>query len=385
MHGPENRSENGPEVKTFLGIELRKLPEVDGLRFFAISLVLLHHVYTDYNPFMLWQKKYGWVGVDIFFTLSGFLITFLLLKEHESKGRISLKQFWIRRALRLWPSWVLVLLFSLPVLFYFGRNNPQVILNLQKYIGYYFIHLANYANILIGGIHSTLAHYWSLALEEHFYVIWPPVLMAMLRWKKISWALLTSLLILPYLARVWHHTHAVAFDEGLRNFIHEATHTRIDSLAWGCGLAIYLKKMPKLNMKLEGVTLLASCAIFFFALHYFYELTVSPWQRSLSYTLISIATCLLIWIALKGDDRGLRRILRWPILAWAGMMSYGVYLVHPLINVLLYAIQKHLSIEIPMGILIFLMFLLPYGPAALMYYFLDRKIEKIKVRFRPMS
>src|SRR5437868_2879263 len=94
-------------------------PSLDGLRFFAFLLVFLHHSLLDWtspNPlinfFLIAIEKNGWLGVDLFFVLSGFLITTLLLKERSDNGNYSLKNFWIRRALRIWPLYYLALIFG---------------------------------------------------------------------------------------------------------------------------------------------------------------------------------------------------------------------------------------------------------------------------------
>src|SRR5688500_5665020 len=94
-------------------------PAVDGLRFFAFFIVFLHHTLLNIsstnpllNGFLVIIQKNGWVGVDLFFVLSGFLITMLLLKERQKFGRYSLRNFWIRRSLRIWPLYFLGLLFG---------------------------------------------------------------------------------------------------------------------------------------------------------------------------------------------------------------------------------------------------------------------------------
>lgn len=372
--------------KSFLGLKPRALPELDGIRFFAISLVLLHHVYTDSSVFMEWMKLYGWVGVDLFFVMSGFLITTLLIKEKERTGKIHLKMFWIRRIFRLWPSWFLVLAIATPMMLYLSRNNPDYMYKIKNYFWLYFVHLANYSNAIFGGIHTLIDHYWSLALEEHFYLLWPLLLVFTFRYPKSRPWVLLLLLTAPYFFRVWHHSNATEFTSQLRLFIHETTHTRLDSLAWGCLLAFiqYKKKLPSLSRLGEGAVLFTTFFVFYISLHHLYNMTDSPWLRSLSYTGISFASCLAIWLCLKAPERnGIRQLLRARWLGWCGVMSYGAYLVHPLTNTLYYTSLKYLNLSPQQWVTTVCFFTVPYLPAAALFYLVDQKFERYKNRFRP--
>src|SRR5262245_41272123 len=155
-------------------------PALDGLRGVAVLAVLLFHA---------GHLRGGFLGVDLFFTLSGFLITTLLLAEHSARGRISLRNFWSRRARRLLPALYLVLGATVAYAALFARPD-----SLQQIRGDAFAALAYVANwhlIATGGSYwsqyaapSPLEHLWSLAVEEQFYIVWPLLVVGILAWSR---------------------------------------------------------------------------------------------------------------------------------------------------------------------------------------------------------
>ena len=161
-------------------------PALDGLRFFAFFIVFLHHFYfnqSSNNPvinyFLVVINKNGWIGVDLFFILSGFLITTLLLKERGKFGKYSLKNFWIRRSLRIWPLYYLALLvgfFVLPFFYtkFFNADftGPFQKFQLETQLYWYLAFLGNWS--VVFNKYSTFpntAHLWTISLEEQFYFI----------------------------------------------------------------------------------------------------------------------------------------------------------------------------------------------------------------------
>lgn len=364
------------ERMVFWGIELRPLLELDCLRFIAISLVVLHHQAMDFDPFMAWMKDFGWSGVDIFFTMSGFLITQILQKEFDRKNTIELKKFWIRRAIRLWPSWLLVLMVSTAVLFIFARNNIALKERIYETLWLYYLHLANYATSLFSCTQTIVCHYWSLALEEHFYILWPPLLIAYLKKPKLRIWIILFLLLVPYLFRVFH-----ALEGHERYWSRQTTHARIDAIAWGCFLALYFDRLPRLKIWAEAFALAVSVFLLYLAFYVMFPATHNPWLQYANFTMISWATCLWLWISLKGEISGVRRFLRSRLLAWCGIMSYGVYLVHLLSNAIVFSLLKRFSLDLPNYSIVAINFILPYAGAAALYYYVDKPVEKIKKRF----
>lgn len=156
-----------------LGFRLSYRPELDGLRGISILLVFVHHFYHPVLPG-------GFLGVDIFFVLSGFLITSLLLQEWDSKGSINLRDFYIRRALRLMPA-LLALVLVLGVFAAFFLSGDGALLTYQGI----WLTLSYVSNWLYAfhyvSPNNPLGITWSLAIEEQFYLLWPVILRFVLR------------------------------------------------------------------------------------------------------------------------------------------------------------------------------------------------------------
>jgi peptidoglycan/LPS O-acetylase OafA/YrhL len=173
---PAYTAEDPAPVKPLKPGRIRRVPGLDGLRGIAVLAVVIYHFFGDVLPG-------GFLGVDIFFVLSGFLITALLVRELGATGRISLKEFWRRRARRIIPASVTVLVVATAVAGFIG-GDVQVGL-VPQFLGSLF-----FANnwVQISQSHSYFAdttpqifmHYWSLAIEEQFYVLWPLIFLGLL-------------------------------------------------------------------------------------------------------------------------------------------------------------------------------------------------------------
>src|SRR5215470_7724441 len=155
------------------GPRLAYRPGLDGLRALAVIGVFVYHSRIDWLPG-------GFLGVDLFFVLSGYLITSLLLVEWEARNRIDLRRFWLRRARRLLPALVVVVLGALVLSAIFARGDlahtrSDTVSSLLYYTNWHLI-LANHSYFVLHGNPSLLQHLWSLAVEEQFYLIWPLLL-----------------------------------------------------------------------------------------------------------------------------------------------------------------------------------------------------------------
>lgn len=154
----------------------RYIPALDGLRTLAVVAVVLYHLN------LTWAQG-GLLGVTIFFVLSGYLITRLLINEIAKTGRIDLKSFWIRRIRRLFPAVVTVVVVTCALCTVFNhvmltKMRPDILPSLLFFNNWWqILHNVSYFNAL--GDPSPLTHFWSLAIEEQFYLIWPPLMLAM--------------------------------------------------------------------------------------------------------------------------------------------------------------------------------------------------------------
>lgn len=270
---------------------MRKIPELDGLRAFAVlPVVILHFSYLRWVPG-------GYLGVDLFFVLSGFLITSLLVAE-ERAGAVSLRDFYMRRALRILPPLAAAVLLALAFDITGVRGALATIFFASNMVD----------TPILGG----LLHTWSLAVEEHFYVAWPLLFIALgpRRLRFLAWVILLVLCIRVVLL-------------SMRMNVYTPTYTRIDSLAIGCYAALVLASAapPKLARWLGPASLAAIVACFLFVPYGDFLM------QSFGFTLFAILAAAVIVVAL-GHEGVVNRFLRAPFMQYVGRRSYGLYLYH---------------------------------------------------------
>jgi peptidoglycan/LPS O-acetylase OafA/YrhL len=283
------------------------LPTLDAWRAIAISMVMLHHIamgfYLREDDFYQQSSTlFGAFGVDVFFGLSGLLITKLLLEEARDSGRISLRSFYIRRAFRILPPYLLFL----TALVVFGTLRTR--LELESCLLFF----RNYIPPAMGTGYTQ--HLWSLAVEEHFYLLWP------------------GLLVLSGTKRGRMIAAWVAIGVGLwrvvnaqNNFLpkllpHFRTDLRLDALLWGCVAAFLLDNAAEreaVYRRLNGwvwtiVLVAAACSI------RFYSLLTGLWLAMLVPVLLAGTAIHPHWI--------LSRMMEWKPLRWIGRISYSLYL-----------------------------------------------------------
>lgn len=319
----------------------RSIPSLDGLRAFSIALVIIAHlVRQGTTPGYTYFESLGPLGVSIFFVISGFLITHLLLKERASTGRISLKRFYMRRFFRIFPPYYAYLLF-LAVLW--GAH--LVTLHLGCYLS-----AVTYVSDYYGSKYMDwdLIHTWSLSIEEKFYVFWPAVLFLFQR-KRAAMVAIALFLVSPFL-RVF--TYAVA--PSFRPHIAYMFHTRIDTLMCGCLLALFYEDpaFGRLTRQLFKPAFLGAAALFLFVaspvcaflFRGYYGVSVKP-------TLEAVSIGLLLLYVVREPQSWLGRILNTRVIRHIGVISYSLYLWQQLclpylffpLNVLLAVICAELS------------------------------------------
>ncbi|MGB8208455.1 MAG: acyltransferase, partial [Mycobacterium sp.] len=322
------------------------MPALDGVRAVAVALVLADH---GGIPGM----GGGFLGVDVFFVLSGFLITSLLLEELGRSGRIDLGDFWIRRARRLLPALVLMVL-AVAV----GRQffSPEAVAGLRDDAVAAFFWMANWMFVANktdyftqGAPPSPLQHAWSLGVEEQYYIVWPLLLVAVAvvlaarARRRQGWATLGGVRLTVFLLAVLGVLASAAAaillaSDATRDRVYFGTDTRAQALLVGAAAsALLVGDWSALN---RGWSLIRSrwgkwiarvlpvigLALLGLATHY---ATGSPHEfHEGLFTAVAIATVLVIApVAL--DQRGpVAAVLAWRPLAWLGTISYGVYLWH---------------------------------------------------------
>ncbi len=296
-----------------------RLPQLDILRGIAILLVLGRH-----KPLIYLWYKLGWTGVDLFFVLSGFLIANLLFGEFRRSGTIDVWRFYLRRAFKIYPGFYLLigltpLLFALTGKEYTGRQILHELLFIQNYCGGLFYR-----------------HTWSLAIEEHFYLLLPLLLLALIRNRRGAADPFAALpAFFAVLAVVLIMARQVTFQclPFMLETHHFPTHLRIDALLFGVLLA-YLCTFRRLLDRLGPwqVAVMAALGVLLVLPAAFLDLasatmnTVGLTGLYLGYGLLMLAV-LKIPVPVQGLSRCAYRVLAEPV-ATIGKYSYSIYLWH---------------------------------------------------------
>jgi peptidoglycan/LPS O-acetylase OafA/YrhL len=308
----------------------RRIVQLDILRGVAILVVLMHHSPLAFDaagvlrPIALKLVWFGWSGVDLFFVLSGFLIGGLLFEEIQRTGTVKVRRFLLRRGFKIWPSYFCLLAAS-AAMYAYAAHSPR-----ETFWAYFpnMVHLQNYL-----GMPDGAGHTWSLAVEEHFYVVLPLVLLllAKTRWGlKPRW--FTGLAV-GFLLSVLT-VRAVSTHQGGLWFPQLGqTHLRLDALLCGVLLAFIRQRNGALFARVgrHSIPLLLLAAVFMMPAWYEGRNQYSLKTIGLTMTYLSYA-CLLVAFV-NADPKGsmLGKVLASPparMLAWIGTLSYGMYLWH---------------------------------------------------------
>ena len=291
-------------------------PALDGLRGLAILLVVIYHNFGFINVFF-----FGWLGVDLFFVLSGFLITDILLKTVGEKN--FLRNFYIRRILRIFPLYYLSLVIFLVVLpNLVSRFNVSYY---QEHQVWLWTYLQNWLYIFNNpGQSNVLNHLWSLAVEEQFYLLWP---FAIIIIRKPSWLLVfISLILLAVLGlRLWAWMNQVA-DLAYFNLY---TFTRIDGICIGCMIALLQRINPSFLKKYTSLIVLffALLNFAFFFINRRYDFGF-PYLAMIGYTTFAMIFGLLVNEAVTRETRLINILFDNPVFRFFGKISYGFYMFH---------------------------------------------------------
>ncbi|MHB8451648.1 MAG: acyltransferase family protein [Mycobacteriales bacterium] len=297
---------------------LRYRPELDGVRGIAILLVLSYHVRTTIltRPHPL--PTGGYLAIDLFFPLSGMLITSLLVQEWQRRGAINLKTFYYRRIRRLLPTLTVVVAAHAVLTYIDGRNMHQELLGALLIFG----DLANVAEAhkyLLAGIGST----WSLSVEEQFYLIWPVTLLVLLRCRvRLVWIRRLLLVVIAFLVV---HVALHAIHGGYWWHLYHGSDLRFPEILLGC----WVGTLPASTRWVGSRVRTAAAALLVLMIA-----VVSVQDRWL-YEGGTVAFALLaaVVMAPTNGDPLVHRVLRWRPLVAIGEVSYSLYLWHELIDV----------------------------------------------------
>ncbi|MGB7685022.1 MAG: acyltransferase, partial [Solirubrobacterales bacterium] len=311
----------------------RYMPGLDGLRAVAVLAVIAFHLGFGWAPG-------GLLGVGIFFTLSGYLITDILLAQLSARGHIKLGRFWLARARRLLPALFLMLLIVVAWVTVFGPAQPQqfrdaVVAN-AVYVGNWQLIFGDVSYFARFEPPGPLNHLWSLAIEEQFYIFWPFILLVgtkLVRERPLPSGVRPKLAVATLaLAFVSAVLMAVLYKPSLDpSRVYYGTDTRASELLFGAALAMVWpsrRLTGRISVgarnTLDGLGVVGLVAI-----------AVMIWQTSQyssflyrgGFVLLSIATVLVV-AAVAHPATRLGPILGWRPLRWIGVRSYGIYLWH---------------------------------------------------------
>ena len=354
-------------------------PELDALRFFAFFGVFLFHfshpvefyvahgiprlVATTVNGL----TQGGVFGVDLFFVLSAYLITELLLREKDKCGALDVRAFYIRRMLRIWPLYFFCIGLGLIPLF-----NPAGTFTWRYAVAYVLL-ASNWSIVAFGWpLHSIVGQLWTVSIEEQFYLLWPPIVRKLSR-ERIATAAIVMLVIAAVMRIVMVAVH------GGMNSVWCNTFARLDPIAAGILLATTLRgRAPnfglgtRVGMLCAGVAPLALVASFW----HIHEPETLEWIPTLvGFPLVAIG-CTLILLAVLGIQHQM------PVaLLYLGKISYGLYVYHALGNLLsnmMIPIQRSF---LQLALRPTLAFAITAAISALSYAFLETPFLQLKKRF----
>lgn len=353
------------------------LPAVDGLRALSILLVMGFH---QLGPASGWigQKLSGWAGVDLFFIISGFLISSILLKERDRDGTFSLKNFYVRRWLRICPAYYLFLAFMFAFMLWRGQHDYSAF----AIAGLYLTNVDMAAAWGLLPPRSGLIHTWSLSVEEQFYLLWPATLLLV---KDRALKVCLGIIAAVYCWRLALITMGVSWMR-----ISVGLDTKLDSLMLGV-LAALLWRMPVAQSALKnffakplaqwGAAAAVVTALAFLghpALAGSAEQTVF-WALKMPVTLIAMTGLLLAILANPTSAFG--QFLSSRPMVFIGRLSYSLYLWHiivnfPETNAIFENICQHRKYVVE-----FAKYAVCFAIASGSYYLVEQPFLKLKSRF----
>lgn len=307
------------------GDKLGYQPSLDALRAISVAAVLLYHMDLEWIPG-------GFLGVEVFFVVSGFLITALLVEERHHNGAVSLRGFWTRRGRRLLPALYVLLLVvpAITLLFYrdaAGRLGGDVLAALFYVSNWWQIFL-NESYFAQAGRPPVLRHLWSLAVEEQFYIIFPALFVWLISRAGRN-ATRNVLLAVAIASAVWMAVLYVPYEDPSR--VYYGTDTRLSGLLLGAMLAVVWTPWrsrgkpsraagPVLNT--VGVLALVLLGWFFARVNEF-----DPFVYRGGFLLLDIV-CIVLIAVLVHPSASISKVLALPPLVWIGVRSYSIYLWH---------------------------------------------------------
>jgi peptidoglycan/LPS O-acetylase OafA/YrhL len=363
------------------------IPQFDIIRFFAAFMIVIYHSY------IAWKGWYGLpgvlsngtykdftsigqhidqflrnlpIGVDIFFFISGYLLTYLLVVEKEKFGKVNIPNFYIRRGLRIWPLYFFLVALAPLLVYWLGEKQPTYWPTIALINNFETIHTQQWV--------YPFAHFWSICIEEHFYLFWP-IIIAFIPVKKLPLAI-TMLIAFSWLYKIY--TYIYLPSNWYQLYLH--TFSRMDVILLGGLLAVfYLKKPFTFKLHWASMLVISLILVLLFAFDDMsnYDNMLNGVTRKFTYMILM---GLLMMDLLFNPDRT-RYFHKMKPLLYLGKVSYGIYMYG---NILVLVVIKKILQQYQIGniyIYFFLVFSLSLIIPVISYELLEKPFLKLKQKF----
>jgi len=337
----------------------QKIPQLDGVRGLAILVVMIHNSWKFPRLF-----ANGWMGVDLFFVLSGFLITGILLDSKQSEGYF--KIFYVRRCLRILPLYYALLIFMFVIVPLLRSSDAHVIFEKSSPWWAFPLFLQNFLIPISTNAAGALAVTWSLAIEEQFYLVWALVVRYMSH-AQIRWIAIAVICLSPGLRFYLSPRHV---------YLYTNVFCRLDGLMAGSLLALAVRSddfMPSRFVRAAWVCLGVSAPLSFLTQAFRVEWIV--------YSFTAVASASFVFLALFSAQKWLRMALGNRFLVYTGTISYGLYLLH---KIPLDAEQSFRLERYPLLSLLAVL-VASYAAATLSWNLLEKPFLRLKRYFEPVA
>jgi peptidoglycan/LPS O-acetylase OafA/YrhL len=287
---------------------MKRIPQLDAMRGLAVLAVLAHN--TDKGLYTGFVARNGWMGVDLFFVLSGFLITGILLDTKTTQRYF--QKFYARRCLRIWPLYYCALLFMFVVVPLLRPSEAHQVFEPRSMPWWsYFVYLQNFLVPVVTQATGLLGVTWSLAVEEQFYLVWP--LVVRFCSERTLRRIVIAIICLDPILRF------VLVQRGFN--IYPNTFCRLDGLMWGALLALLFRS----NTFRPSKQVRSAWIIFIIAS----PLAVLTADRALwaAFSFTTLASAAFVYLALASKQKWLQMLLGNRFLIYSGVISYGIYLL----------------------------------------------------------
>lgn len=338
----------------------QRIPELDGVRGIAILVVMIHNL----GAFSLWPfsdvTTYGWMGVDLFFVLSGFLITGILLDTKKYERYF--KNFYMRRCLRIWPLYYALLLSVFVIVPMLQPRAAQQIFETSSPWWSYLLFLQNFLVSPPTHAFGPLGVTWSLAVEELFYLFWPLFVrfLSTSQLQRIAW----GVIVLSPPFRLLLSRHDV--------LIYSNPFCRLDGLMAGALLALLMR-----NSDAQQTSFTRNAWAILIGAAATAVLSEHLGTRWFTFSMSTAASAALVYLALHSTAHWLRNLLTSRFLTFTGVISYGLYLLHKYP----YDIMKGAHINLHPTVAFVIISICAYGLALLSWNLVEKPFLKLKVVF----